>query len=422
MKVNIIKLLGLVVFAGMLLAGRTGLAQRTKVVVILDVKPFDETLSAQEIEQLTEAVYAAATEVSPEFYSVVSRDKLLSLLASPAKTGDQGERSPTEIGTLLGADMVFYGELRRPGEGRLVATLKLFETGSGRILGLERAEAADLDTLWGELRKVTRQMLLPLVTGGLAIGAEAREGPEPTDRGPAGPIREPDFLIQFRTSPAEAEIYLDGREICDETPCSYRVEPGDHELRIKARHYKTDKKRVIIDSDRELSFRLEPKKYNYFGMHDADRAGYGVTVGISPLEKEYKTLSVLSGSEFGNLHPVFDVGSNGEIFGYRQTAEAASWSILGFGPSFRIGRIMISSQVQLLSFRRDSDKEGGRDGGWQPGVTNRVQIPLINSREARKWTALIPTPAAGFDVWFDDLDYDQYHFWLGLSWLGGVGF
>ncbi|MDJ0761844.1 MAG: PEGA domain-containing protein [Myxococcota bacterium] len=399
-----------------LLAGQTALAQRTKIVVILDIETEGGTPSTAELARLTESVYAAATEVSPEYFSVVSRDKLLSLLPAAKPAGEQPAKAPAEIGALLGADMVFAGELRQTSALRFAVTLKLVETGSGRILGLEKAEAQDLEALWSEMRKVTRQMLLPLITGGLHAGPDRMHGPARE----ADPEEVEDFLVQFRTTPTQVSIELNGKKVCDETPCSYRVEPGDYTVKVKAKHYKTHKKREIFDGNKELVIQLEPKKYNYIGMHDARNSGYGITVGMSPVDSDYKVISVLSGSQFGNLNPIVDGGFNGEIFGYRQLPDdEACWSILGFGPSIRIGRLMLASQVQLLQFRRDSDI---RKGGWYPGVTTRIQIPLINSREVGGWSSLVPTPAAGLDVFFDDLEYDQYHFWLGFSWLGGVQF
>ena len=414
MKLSSIKWsLSLVFFASVLFAGQTAIAERTKVIVILDIEAAQGVVPAPQLAQLTDSIYAAATEVSPEYFSVISRDKLLSILSSSSGAAEgQGKKTPAEIGALLGADMLFSGELSQTNAVRFNVTLRLVETGSGRILGLERAEAQDLDALWGEMRKVSRQMLLPLAAPSVEAGP-SRIG------GELKPGQATDFLIQFRTAPTGAQIEVNDREICEETPCSYRLEPGDHTVLIRAANYKTQRQRIIVDRDQELVFNLERKEYNYFGMQDAEQSGFGITVGMSPVETDYKIISVMSGSKFSNLHPIFDVGANGEIFGYRQMPRDRSWSIFGFGPSIRAGRLILSAEVQLLSFRIESDR---REGGWQPGVTTRIQIPLVNSREVGKWANLIPTPAAGLDVWFDDLDYDQYHVWLGLSWLGGVAF
>ncbi|MCP4605717.1 MAG: PEGA domain-containing protein [Proteobacteria bacterium] len=430
MKRMNLKTLSFILCYLVLLPCRISLAERTKVIVVLDVEaeskaaPADEIAKASHAEealiQLTEAVYAAATEVSPEFFSVVSREKLLSVLELQETEKEKPLSSPVDIGTLLGADMVFSGQLRQTSTVGLEVTLKLVETGSGRILGLERAEAQEMNTLWGEVRKVARQMLLPLVMGGFAgTGSENRKHPDSIEPKSHTPKQRSDFLVQFRTTPADASVQLDGKIICQETPCSYRVEPGNHTLAISAENYKEQKKQVNVGAGMELVFELEPKKYNYLGMHDADMGGYGVTVGISPLDSDDKSISVLDGFYFANLHPVIDVGFSGQIFGYRQTHHGNSWSILGFGPAIRAGRLIITSQVQLLSFRPNSDTH---HEGWLPGITTRAQIPLINQREAGGWAALIPTPTVGIDVWFHHLDYDQYQFWLGLSWLGGVDF
>jgi TolB-like protein len=418
MKKLILKTAGFALFCGFLLPCRTSFAERTKVIVVLDMESVEGSFSQEELLQLTDSVYAAATEVSPEFFSVISREKLSSVLSAQKNESGKTPESHSEVGALLGADMVFSGEVRRTGTVRLEVTVKLMETGSGRILGLERADAQDLGQLWTETRKAARQLLMPLVTSDVARQRQDKPGAK-EQAGPGAPEQPSDFLIQIRSTPADAEVRLDGKVICRETPCSYRVEPGEHTFTVGAEHYKDKRKHVEIGSALELVFDLEPKKYTYIGMHDADEGGWGITVGVSPLDTEYKTITVLDGYEFANLHPVFDVGFGGQIFGYRETPHGMSWSILGFGPTVRMGRLIISSQVQLLSFRPESREYGE---GWLPGITTRAQIPLINHREADGWAALIPAPTAGIDVWFHKLDYDQYNFWLGLSWLGGIDF
>ncbi len=396
------------IFATLIMVPLAGQAERTKVVVIEDIVAVDCEVSEEDLIKLTESVYAAATEVSPERFSIVSREKTLAI-AQTIKTEDgEADKNPWAI---LGADMVFVGELRQQGV-RYDVTLKLMETGSGRILGLERASAQGMDGLWNEVRKAARLVLMPLATADLA--APTQEAPiEETAE-----VRE-DFLVQIRATPADADVFMDGTKICGETPCSYRVEPGDHVFVVDTKYHESVRRREIIDGPAELEFKLKPKKYNYPGMHDAAGFGYGVTVGVSPLDPDYKAISVINGVGFNNLHPVFDVGFGGEVFGYHQTPHDSSWSILGFGPAFRLGRLMISSQVQLLSFRPDNKDE--YEDGWLPGITVRAQFPIVNSREVGGWAALIPTPTIGYDVWFTDLDYDQQNFWLGASWLGGVG-
>ncbi len=403
-------LVGAVVFMGAVLFASAGWAERTRVVVIHDIEAVDGDVSADELKRLTDAVYAAATEVSPERFSVVSREKLMDVISVTQKS-DAGTEKP-RVGSTLGADMVFSGELRKQGEGFEV-TLKLTEASSDRILGLERASAEELGPLWDELRSTARKILMPHATleeSGRAEPSFAKPEQEP-------PAPE-DFLVQIRATPTDVEVTMDGTVICEETPCSYRVEEGDHVFVVGEEYFITQRKKEIVAGDLELTFKLVPEKYNYALMHDAKGAGYGMTVGVSPLDTDYKTISVLHGSGFARLHPVFDLGFGGETFGYRQTPHGNSWSIFGFGPSFRAGRLMVSSNVQLLSFR-PKNNDNYKDG-WLPGVSVKAQLPLVNKREVGGWASLVPTPTVGYDIWFNGLDYDQQQFWVGFSWLGGV--
>ncbi|MCP4678837.1 MAG: PEGA domain-containing protein [Deltaproteobacteria bacterium] len=399
-----------------LLPCRGALAKRAKVLVILDLHDSEGKLLEKDTIYLTESIYAAATSFSPESISVVSREKLNAVLAK-RQNPSHAELNKDEIGALLGADFLFTGKLTNVGTSNFTATLKLTEVGTGRLLGLEHAEAADLARLSGELQKLAREILAT------ALGEEQKSEEPPQDKAEeevgAKPEEHDDFLVQFRVAPPDATIEMDGRKICEETPCSYRIERGTHRFVIEAEFHTRKAKDLTIDSDKELAFELESRTYSYFGMNDMKQGGWLITMGVSPLDTDYRSISAIDGFVFARLHPIIDVGIGGGVFGYRQAQRGSSWSILGIGPSVRVSRLIISSQVQLLSFRHKSD---GYGKGWLPGITVQARLPFINKREIDSWAALVPVPTIGLDVWLHGLNHDQTQFWVGLSWPGGVDF
>jgi hypothetical protein len=369
-------------------------AERPKVIAIADVTAEGVDAAPESLARLTDAVYAAATAAPRDLFSVISREKLASGLAAASDGG--GPRGPARVGAIAGADLVFTGVLRRPGAAGLEVTLTLVETVSGRVLGLEKAEAAELGALWAKLREVATAMLAP----------------------EAGEEGAPGIDVRIRARPEEAAIELDGRVVCPETPCAIHVAEGAHTFEASADLFVAEERRVAVERPIDLSFELKPRRYTYFGMHDADQGGTAISFGASPVEPRYRSITAFDGFTLAGLNPVCDVGFGGQVFGYRQAPRGDSWSILGFGPVVRFGRLIVGADVQLLSFRPRSP-EGG---GWLPGISARAQIPLVNRREIGGWAVLIPMPTAGVDVWFHELDYDQYQVWLGLSWLGGIGF
>ncbi len=419
MKRILLNVVYLIACCFVLLPCRNANAENAKVLVVLDLTDSEGKLSEKDIVYLTESIYAAATTFPAERISVVSREKLNGELAKhqdPARA----ELKEDEIGALLGADFLFKGTLTNAGTSNFSVTVKLTEVGTGRLLGLEHAEAEDVSRLSDELQKLARDLLAT------ALGEEPpREKPseetkEETKEEVAAKPEEPEnFLVQFQVTPRDATIEMDGRKICEETPCSCRVERGTHRFVIEAKLHDRKAKDLMIDADKELSFELASRPYSYFGMNDMKQGGWLVTMGFSPLDSDYRSISAIDGFHFARLHPVIDVGIGGNVFGYHQTPRGPSWSILGIGPSVRVSRLIVSSQVQLLSFRHKSEEH---KKGWLPGITVQARLPLVNNREIDAWANLVPVPTIGVDVWLQDLEHDQTQFWVGLSWPGGVDF
>ena len=366
-------------------------ADRPKVIAVVDLTADGADATPEALAQLTDAVYAAATAAPEDLFSVISREKLASL--TPAPSADAAPRTPAEIGALASADLVFSGSLRRPGAAGWEVTLSLVETVSGRILGLDKAAAPELGALWGAIRQVAAALLAPGAT--------------------------PELEVRIRARPAETIVRVDGRTVCTEMPCTARVAKGAHTFAASADLFVGEERRVVVDGPLDLSFDLKRRRYTWFGMHDAEQGGWAIAFGASPAEPRYKSITAFDGFELARLSPVCDLGFGGQVFGYRQAPRGDSWSILGFGPVVRLGRLIVNADVQLLSFRPDAHHA---PEGWLPGITARAQLPLVNRREIGGWAAIVPMPTAGIDVWFHGLDYDQYQVWLGLSWIGGIGF
>ena len=159
---------------------------------------------------------------------------------------------------------------------------------------------------------------------------------------------------------------------------------------------------------------------DYFAMPGIAGSVYAITAGVAPQDAPgYKVLSALNMSLFPDTQDVVDVGFNGEVFSYRQTPNGTSWGILGMGPTLRVGRLFLNLDINLISFRHQSDTHAK---GWLPGLSGRVYLPLVNHGSHSIWSIFLPTPAAGFELWFNNkLDYDQIGFWVGLAWIGYVG-
>jgi hypothetical protein len=391
------------------------LAGQTRIVCVLDME--DASGEAKEdVGYFTDSIYAAATELPPKRFSVLSREKLQAILRSREAKSGQGASA---VGALVGADLVFSSEFRRI-EGSMEVTLKLQEVGSGRLIGLERVDAKNKSEMGKLIRDSAGRLFQRLP-----------QSERPDDQGSPATVVQPEAppaqfssdnaLLRFRSSPTKAKVFVNGYEVCEETPCAYRIEPGDHEITMKAKYYRRRSEVVSLSEGMEITWKMEPQKYSYLGMNDTNDGCFLLTLGRSPHDSsEYKTFSLIDGFEFSNLHSIVDIGFGGGIFSYRTTPRGKNWSILSFGPVVRAGRLILQSQLHLLSFRSES-KEHSQ--GWLPGFTLRLILPLLTDREVNDWAYLMPAPVAGLDIWFDDdLNHDQTTFWVGMSWLGDIDF
>lgn len=391
-------------------------AEPARILVVTDLSDHGAGLDADEMLFLTENVYAAATSFGPRAFSVISRDRLERVIEANTSDSRTG-LTLDEIGAMLGAELVFEGEVSREKDGALGATLRLTEVVSGRLLGLEHIAAGTPRELGEMLERSAVDILGRVLPKERDVEAA---GPALIPPRPARDDRPEIFDVRFEARPAEATIYMDGdHRICRETPCTRRVALGLHEFRAEAEVHRPEAMEVEILGDTTVEFDLEERYYNYFGMHDLEGGGWLVSGGLSPIDPGYKNINVLDGVHFARLHPVVDIGFGGGVFGYRETPRGASWSILGFGPAVRFGRLIVSSQIQMLSFRHESRDHGT---GWLPGISVYARVPLVNTREAKGWSFLVPTPTVGYDTWFHDLSHDHSAFWIGLSWPGTVHF
>jgi hypothetical protein len=124
----------------------------------------------------------------------------------------------------------------------------------------------------------------------------------------------------------------------------------------------------------------------------------------------YFHLAVLEYLTFGEPNQWWDIGVGGSLFSYQRSDRGSGWSILGFGPALRIGRLILQGRVDALSFM---------DGDWRPGLGLRAMLPLATPREAGMWGIFIPIPMVGYDVWYrSNFEHDETHFFWGVTWLG----
>lgn len=245
--------------------------------------------------------------------------------------------------------------------------------------------------------------------------------PQPPEAPPAPPSAPVTTVpVLFHSDPQGATVQLDGQHLCT-TPCRVPVEPGLHHVTMRLENHREKSEEVSLAADSSVSFDLEEKPYNYFLMNDLENFGTVLTTAIDPTDTRYRLITVIDGAHFFSLASAIDLGMGGNVFSFHRSPRGEAWSIFGFGPSVRLGRIIATAHIEILSFRHDAPSPALE--GWRPGLTSRLQLPLLGTREARGWASLLPVPTVGVDVWADrHLAHDETAFWVGLAWLPGTDF
>lgn len=96
-------------------------------------------------------------------------------------------------------------------------------------------------------------------------------------------------IVEFKTTPAEAVVLVDGRMLCQKTPCSKMLSQGKHEVTIQKENYQPKVKVFDVKKGQKISAELEPD----FGWLDVVSEPTGIeisldgrSIGKTPLEKQ----------------------------------------------------------------------------------------------------------------------------------------
>lgn len=232
-----------------LLASSSAFASERPLIAVLDFDGSQAKLSNAEVVELTEIARKEALDQIGSHYRIITRENLVDLLKSHGKTLEkcQGE-CETETGRLIGADVVVSGAVRKVyGEYRL--GLKAHDTDTKDVIGIEKASSKkkhDLPKLIGEVASKLYGRLLNNPGGD---GDSDREW-SPQDN--AG------VLVSFESDPPGAIVLVDGKLLCQSTPCKKELDAGMHTVEMqKERHLKRTTRKTVTRGTR-IKMKLEP--------------------------------------------------------------------------------------------------------------------------------------------------------------------
>jgi hypothetical protein len=195
--------------------------------------------------QIADETRSGALSALPEAeYSILTRENMLSVLKDQNKDATCFEGScEVEIGRNIGADYIVSGQVVQI-EGVYLYSLKLHNTDSGALIGTERIEGSSGLELVRNTAKETEVFLMKVMN--------IASTPIPTVSS------ESLSIIQFNSTPSGAEVWLEEKQICPSTPCSFGVPQGFHVVEYRKDFHQSWKAEFQAKSGLEVRAQLSP--------------------------------------------------------------------------------------------------------------------------------------------------------------------
>ena len=196
-----------------------------------------------------------------------------------------------DIARKMQADYVLTGSVGKIGT-EYVLTLKLLDTFSGNLLAVKEADSTSLNTLRKATSNLSRELIVEGLGGGSSGSENSRGGSgfvDSTDDDDWKPAGNSLGIVHFSSNPSGAIVRMDGKLLCQSTPCSKQIGLGGHKIVMEKERYKPETQTLNLKSSQKVDFRLTPD----FGYLSVSSSISGVkilldgkSIGKLPLSKK----------------------------------------------------------------------------------------------------------------------------------------
>ena len=239
----------------------------------------DAGLSAAEMAYLTDRVRGDASQALPSSaFLVMTRESIQELLPPGVRLVDcLSSECEVAVGRRIGADYIVTGEVLKFGD-ELRINLKVHHCASGAFLGRESAGGARLADLENGLPAASGRLFARVrAHAGAGEAAEGRVGAAPRDAW--SPPTDSTTVVGFASEPAGAVVIVDGRVVCQGTPCSRELPVGAALVTMQRERYLPKQELVEIarrGPSARLNWTLDPD----FGWLTVTSAPPGLAVTL----------------------------------------------------------------------------------------------------------------------------------------------
>lgn len=205
-----------------------------------------------EVAYLTDRVRDAASRALPGgAFLVMTRESIQDLLPPNVRLEDcLSAECEVAVGRRIGADYIVTGEVLEFDQA-LRLTLKAHHCASGSFLGGETVGGATASALEAGLGEAAGRLFARVRahggSGGSTGGQKAQEGPiGETPRGSWAPPDATVAVVEFASDPPGAVVIIDGRMICQSTPCSRELPLGPVTVMMQKERYLPRQETVTV--------------------------------------------------------------------------------------------------------------------------------------------------------------------------------
>jgi hypothetical protein len=261
---------GLLLLAlSVLLAAPAAAQDTTNRLVVLEPRlSVSEGYSRSDLKYLSDQIRRGALEATRgSSWEVMARENMETFARAndiDLQACEEGSLCEVDVGRAMQAQAVVAFDATQFGT-KLTVTIKLFNTVTGKTIGIEEVRKSTKD----ELAEQVTSEAEALVREGLGMGRSSRRrGP---DRAPAeeGSIGESsssfsvgstvqEEIVNFQSTPAGAVVLVDGGLLCASTPCSKYLRLGSHRVEMQADRYHPASDNIRVKSGMSaVAFDLE---------------------------------------------------------------------------------------------------------------------------------------------------------------------
>ncbi|HSA22639.1 MAG TPA: PEGA domain-containing protein, partial [Myxococcota bacterium] len=272
-----------------LLASGAALAQTAPpIVAVFRVEDKGAGLDDKTIDQLTSYLEAAISEGN--VYRIVPQATIKKALVEKKQESYQEcyELScQIELGRELAAEKSLSTAILRIGEGCTVtAALYDLKTQVSDATAKEPMKSCDQQDLRVGIDKAATK--LKAYRGGGDSGSGFQEG----RIGAGGETwqvgKGKKAIVSFASTPVSAMVMVDGKVVCERTPCSRTVAEGLHEVAMLNERYQAHRERLALAKGSKVDWELKPN-FGWLTVR-SEPAGQSVLVngeslGVTPLER-----------------------------------------------------------------------------------------------------------------------------------------